>query len=184
MMTLGRLLQNRKDAIAERWFKDVLSIYSDDASAAYKRQKDPFANPVGVSLRTGTREIVEALCDGEVLCNGMDPEQVRGRLGEIIKIRSVQQLSASQAVSFVFRLKEIVRRELGAAAGEPPLVSELQKLDAQIDQIALAAFDIYVQCREQVCELRINEVKRRVSWVMKKLGQRGLGPELVQIDRE
>jgi hypothetical protein len=184
MMTLARLLQDKKDAIADRWFDDVLSTYSDDASAAFRREKDPFANPVGGSLRTGTRGIVEALFDEEALSSGTVSEQIRGQLDGIVKIRAVQQFSVAQAVSFIFQLKEAVRAELGPAAGEPPLLSDLTRLDQQIDQMALAAFEIYVQCREQVCDLRVNEIKRRVSWVMKKLGQRGLGPEPAQTCRE
>ena len=38
----------------------------------------------------------------------------------------------------------------------------------------MIAFEIFVECRESVCELRINEVKRRVSWVMEKMNARVL----------
>ncbi|OHB83228.1 MAG: hypothetical protein A2V98_01805 [Planctomycetes bacterium RBG_16_64_12] len=164
-MTLRNLLRENKDAIVWRWFEDILAAYAGDAAAAFKRQKDPFANPVGHSLRVGTRGIFEALVAG------VDAEKVRQHLGEIIRIRAVQQFSASQAVGFVFRLKDAVRAELGGAVEDPRLSSELAKLEAEIDQVALAAFDVFVQCREQVCELRVNEVKRRVSWIVDKMNR-------------
>jgi hypothetical protein len=94
-------------------------------------------------------------------------------LQDIIKIRAVQELSASRAVDFVFRLKTAVRAQLGDAVAEPQLLSELVELERQIDQVALAAFDIFVGCREQLSQLRINEVKRGVAWVVSKLNDRG-----------
>jgi hypothetical protein len=178
MVTLGELLQANKDAIVRRWLDNVLASYPQDGAAAFRRQKDPFANPVGGSLREGTRGIVEALL-GE-----MDAEAIRPHLQRIIKIRAVQQLTTSQAVGFVFQLKEAIRAELAEEAGDAQFAPEWAELDGRIDRIALAAFDIFVQCREQICELRVNEVKRRVSWILAKINQRGLDPELARIDLE
>jgi hypothetical protein len=92
----------------------------------------------------------------------------------------VQQFSASQAVGFVFRLKEAVRAELGEGARDARFASELAELDAQIDRMGLAAFDVFVQYREQAYELRVNEVKRRVSWVIEKMNGREVDPELAR----
>jgi len=177
-MTFGELLQENKDAIVQRWLENVLATYSADSSAAFRRQKDRFSNPVGYGLRTATRGIFEALV------GGMDVEKIRQYLHEIIKIRAVQQFSASQAVGFVFGLKEAIRAELGKAVRDSRFSPEVAKLEAEIDRIALAAFDVYVQCREQVCELRVNEVKRRVSWVMDRMTERGLDSELARINLE
>jgi len=177
-MTFGKLLQENKDAIVRRWLDGVLATYGEDTSAVFRRQKDPFANPVGHSLRVATRGIFDALLDG------MDDQRICQYLHEIVKIRAVQQFSASQAVGFVFGLKEAVRAALGKAVRDSRFSTELVELDGQIDRIALAAFDVFVQCREQVCELRVNEVKRRVSWAMDKMSQRGLGPELARGNTE
>jgi hypothetical protein len=54
----------------------------------------------------------------------------------------------------------------------------LVEFEAEIDRVALAGFDVFVECREQVSELRINEVKRRVSWIVEKMNERGSDPEL------
>ncbi len=83
-------------------------------------------------------------------------------LDEIIKIRAVQEFTPSQALAFVFLLKEAVRAELGSEEDRAPaLPAELADLDRQIDQVALGAFDAYMRYRGQVCELRINEVKTK-----------------------
>ena len=170
-MTFAELLQKNKDGIVRRWLDAALATYGDDTSAVFRRQKDPFANPVGVSLRTAVREVFEALLDGA------DSEAICRALHETIKIRAVQQFSASQALRFIFDLKNVIRAELGSVAGESRFSAEFAEFDGQIDQIALVAFDIFVQCREQVYELRVNEVKRQVSWVMEKMNQRDPGPQ-------
>lgn len=175
-MTLKELLAKKQDAILRRWVDDALAMYSEDASKTFKREKDPFANPVGHSLRVGTRGIFEALL------SGADDEETRGYLDGVIKVRAVQQVPPSQAVGFVFSLKQAVRAELDVKPGDENLAPELAKLNGQIDRIALLAFEVYVECRDQLCELRISEVKRRVSWVMEKMGQRSPEEELVQLD--
>ena len=175
-MTFEQLLQENTDAIVQRWLAPALSAYPADSAALFKRRTDPFANPVGHSLRQGTQGIFEALLDGA------DAARIHQHLHEIIKIRAVQQFSASQAVGFVFLLKQAVRAELPNAADDPQLAVELAKLDEQIDRIALAAFDLFVQQREQVYELRVNEVKRSVSWIVEKMNQRDREPEPARND--
>jgi hypothetical protein len=173
---LRPLLLEKQGAIARRWLDVVLATYPGDSGALFGREKDPFANPVGHSLREGTERILDVLLDGT------EVEEIRESLHEIMKIRAVQQFAPSQAVAFVFSLKEVVRAELGGAAVDPQFSKELAELDAQIDGIALAAFDSYVGCREQVYQLRINEVKRQVSWVVGKINQEEPELELVQIE--
>jgi len=169
-------LRKNKDAVVRRWLDDALATYPDRSAVAFTRQKDPFANPVGHSLRVGTRGIFEALLDGT------DDEKIRRCLHEIIRIRAVQELSASVAVGFVFQLKEAIRTELPKAAGDPRFSAELAALEARIDRIALTAFDVFVQCREQLCELRVNEVKRSVGWIADKINKRSADPELTRTD--
>jgi hypothetical protein len=164
-MVRERLLA-RKEAVIQRWIDGILASYPGDASAAFGRERDRFANPVGYSVREGTRGIIEALCDGH------DADRVRAALREIIKVRAVQQFTPSQALSFVFHLKRVIRTELGELADVPALAPERDALDQEIDRIALAAFDIFEQCREQVYQLRVEEVKRQVAWVVGKLQQR------------
>jgi len=171
MMTFGKLLQARKDAIVRRWLDDVLATYSGDAAAAFKRQQDPFANPVGHGLRIATQGIFEALLDGWDAEKGPHAEKIRGCLQEVLKVRAVQEFSASEAVGFVFRLKQAVRAELGEAATETRHLSELARFEAEIDRMALAAFGVFVQCRERLYELRINELKRMVPWATQRMGQ-------------
>ncbi|MGD2215223.1 MAG: RsbRD N-terminal domain-containing protein [Gemmatimonadales bacterium] len=176
-MRLRKLLHDKREAIARRWLEEVLATYPGNSAALFARQMDRFANPVGHALRVGTEAILDALLDGA------DTQELRRHLHEMVKIRAIQQFAPSQALGFVLRLKEVVRAELGGAAADPEFPLELAELDAQIDRVALLAFDTYVECREQLYQLRINEVKRQVSWIMGKVNQRDPDPELVQITR-
>jgi hypothetical protein len=163
-MTLKDLLNSRRAAIAQRWLENTLESYAPDAAGFFERQKDPFANPVGQALRTGTRAMVDCLLDG------MDAEKICGCLEEIVKIRSIQDFTPAQAVSFIFSLRQIVRAELGEKLDSRQL-DELAELDSRIDQMALFAFDIYAKSRERLYDIRVDEVKRTVSGLIRRLNR-------------
>ena len=175
MVTLEQRVRDRADAIAGRWLADALATYAAEASVVFGRERDPFANPVGHALREGTRGVVAALVDD------VDVDTLRGHLNDMVRIRAIQEFSPSQALAFVFRLKDAVRAELGSVATDPGFDDQLRELDRRIDRIGLAAFDSYVACREQVFDLRVNEVRRSVAWSVERLNRRdaeaaGSGP--------
>lgn len=170
-MKFGDLLDARLDTIVERWGDAVLSAYPPDSAAIFRKQKDPFANPLGASVRKGTRGVLGAML------NNMDQEGLRSHLDEIIRIRAVQQMTPAEALAFVFSLRSIVREVVPEAEADPRYRGDLAEMDRKIDEVALSAFEIYAARREEVSDLRINEVKRQVSWVMGKINQQDEGPE-------
>jgi hypothetical protein len=166
--TWRSLLRGKEEAVVGRWLDDILSGYAPETSAFLENKGNRFANPVGHTLREGTRAILRCLLEKA------SPEQICRHLDEMIRVRAIQDFTASEAVSFIFLLKRAVRQEL---AGEAPgLGAELAKFDAEVDQVALFAFDIYTRCRGQVYELRINEVKRNVSAILERTRRPGGDP--------
>ena len=165
-MELTELIRLKRDAIAERWVKSALAAYPEDSAKLFRQEKDPFANPVGHSLREGTRAILDGVIDGQ------DTNEIQRHLDDIIKIRAVQQMAPSEALGFVFGLKRAIRAELARAESDMADIEQLALLDERVDRVALAAFDVYVACREQVSELRVNEARRSVSWVIDRINQR------------
>lgn len=161
-MGLKKKLKERKSAVSKAWLDRILETYPHRTAAAWTKEKDPFANPVGHTLRESTRAIVSGLLDGA------EPDALAELLEPIVKVRSIQEFSPSQALSFVYVLKEVVREELADGLKEPKLLEELSRFDSEIDRLALLSFDIYTKCRERVCELRINEVKRSVSSLLRR----------------
>jgi hypothetical protein len=157
VVRLREHLHDRKDAVLERWLDETYSSYAKETKKFFKREKNPFANPVGGGLRTNLPTIFEGLLAGD------EPDRVRDNLEAIIKVRAIQDFTPAQALSFLFRLKPIIREELHNSAKSFINSEDLAGLEDDIDRIALLAFDIFVECREKVYELRINEVKRGVA---------------------
>ena len=175
-MALRELLTEKSDRVVGEWRESILQDYSEEGARLYGTELDPFANPVGNHLRSGTREALTELLAGR------DPAAIAGCLTEIVKIRSVQQFPASEGLAFVFRLKGAARAALGEAAADPDLRREWEEFDRTVDAVGLACFDLYSEHREKVYELRMNETKRRVSWVIDKLNQRDGGPGVNDTD--
>jgi len=169
VVTFGNLLEQRKDTIVEGWVDAVLSAYPSESAVLFQAQKDPFANPLGHSVREGTRGIFQTIL------NGMDGEKLRTHLDKIVRIRAVQQFTPSEA----FSLRSIVRNVIPEAEVDAGFREELAELDARIDEVALAAFELYAARREEVSQLRISEVKRQMGWVLGKMNRQSEGPERV-----
>jgi hypothetical protein len=147
------LLQKNSAAIKERWLERTLATYRRDSAGFLLQQQDPFANPVGQTLATETRAIVDCLTAGA------DATELCRHLEEIVKIRAIQEFTPSEAVSFVFLLKDTLRDEFRDELSQPELLAEMVAFEDRIDQLALFAFDIFVKWREKVYNLRVREIK-------------------------
>jgi hypothetical protein len=149
-MNLKALFAPKKKAIIQKWTDGVLDVYG--APEFFKTQKDRFANPVGVTVSEGIQDLYRILFEGGELGEAAKP------LENIIKIRAVQDLTPSQAVSFIYLLKNIAREELGGEKEKVEFLESLAALDVRIDQLALMAFDFYMECRERLHQIRVKEV--------------------------
>ena len=152
-MELKNLLLQKKASILERWFDLILETYPAGTSKSLKREKDRFVNPVGQTI---SREI-RVLYDG--LIQGISTDQLSSSLNNIIRIRSVQDFPPSQAIGFIFLLKKAIREVLESGIQEKQVLGEWLEFQSRIDQLTLLAFDIYMECREKICEIRVNEAK-------------------------
>ena len=152
-MLLKDLLSQNETVILKRWFDLILETYPIDTATLMRKEKDRFANPVGSTI---SREI-EVLF--RKLCEGSRDEKCQASLDAILKIRSVQDFSPSNAVGFVFLLKRAIGETLKNEIYKEPFIDEWLRLQSRIDDLALQAFDAYMDCREKVCEIRINQAK-------------------------
>jgi hypothetical protein len=166
------ILREKQSAVLGRWLADTLATYQSGAAEFFQHTKDAFANPVGNALTKGMAGIFECLLAETPLAS------TRNNLDEIIRIRAVQDFSPSQALSFVFLLKNAVRVELGEKIVNSELLADLAQFESRIDQVALLAFEIYTNCREQVYNLRMDEVKRSVSAIVTTFCRKGIKPDL------
>lgn len=168
-MTLQELLWKRKNAILDRCLSLLFDTYPHDSVTLLKNQQDPFGNPVGSTFR---REL-EIVLDG--LSESVDPGNLTSSLDAIVRIRAVQEFRPSDALAFMAHLKKAIREELQEIRMGPELVNDLARLDLRIDELTLAAFDLYVACREKIAEIRVSEARAerdRLVRVVQAMGQR------------
>jgi hypothetical protein len=152
-MVLKDLLSRNGPAILKKWFDLILETYPADTATLMRKDKDQFTNPVGSTL---SREI-EILFNE--LCEGSQNEKCQASLDSILKIRSVQDFSPSRAVGFVFLLKRAIGETLKNEICKESVMDEWLKFQSRIDGLALQAFDAYMECREKICEIRINQAR-------------------------
>lgn len=159
---LRGLIEGKKQVIIRKWFDAIMDTYPIDTSGFLKKQKDQFANPVGFTFTQGIEKIVTALLQGE------DMATVTSSLTDMIKVRAVQNFKPSQAIAFVFTLKKIIREELGETIEDRHISEALKAFEVKIDELALSSFDIYSECREQLSELKVMELKRMTFNLVKQ----------------
>jgi hypothetical protein len=163
-MSLEEFLKDKKQAIVKRWFGCVMDTYPADARRFLTKEKDRFSNPVGGTIAAQ----MEILYDG--LTAGIETEDQRNCLDEIIRIRAVQDMEPSKAVGFVLELRGIVREELEKEGALSRFPEERRRFENRIDDAALAAFDIYSRRRQKINDLRVNEVRNQVGKLLQRAG--------------
>jgi hypothetical protein len=152
-MGLKDLLSRNEAGILKRWFDLILETYPADTATLMRRDKDQFTNPVG---STFSREIEILFRD---LRKGSQGEKCQASLDSILKIRSVQDFSPSQAVGFVFLLKRAIGETLKDDICRESVMDEWLGFQSRIDALALRAFDTYMECREKICEIRVSQAR-------------------------
>ncbi len=170
-MEIKDYLLKRKSRILKVWFDGILESYPSETAAFLKSQKNRFSNPVGQTIKEG----LEGVLDG-ILGESSDDE-IAPYLDRIIRVRAVQDFAPSEAVSFIFLLKKVIRDEFQEDLKEGGHYEELLSLDLHIDRLAGRAFDIFMQCREKLYELKANEMRNWTYRLVEQANKRMKGAE-------
>ena len=88
----------------------------------------------------------------------------------MIRVRALQNFTPSQALAFIFLLKNVIREELAPELKDGQFSQELREVESRIDGMALLGFDAYTQRREKLYEIRVTEVRKRVSGFLRSKG--------------
>ena len=115
-MKLLSLLSERKTSLTERWRQRLFESYPPETAIFLKKEKNRFDNPMGHQLSDGLGRILETLVQE------MDREQVLAALDEVIRVRALQNFTPSQALAFIFLLKNVIREELAAGVEGRPIL--------------------------------------------------------------
>lgn len=163
---LANLLERNREAIVGKWFEFIIKTYPRETSQFLAKQKDRFRNPVGHAISENIGPIFD-----EVV-SGMDKDVLRDALDGIIRIRSVQDFTPSEALAFIFELKNVIRTVLSVRDSDAEHLEQMAEIDSRIDRVAMIAFDKYTQCREQLHEIKTNEIRKRSMRLLDRVNLR------------
>ena len=150
-MDLAEAFRNHRNKIVGQWVDYTLSTYS--SSNFFRKEGDQFANPIGGVIR----EALDALF--LLLAKNAEPEEFVAPIQRIIRIRAIQDFAPSQAVSPIHAVKHITREILAADKERSHLVDELYDFEFAVDLAVLAAFDLYMEDRERLYNVRLQEMR-------------------------
>lgn len=163
-MKLDVLLKEKKKSILNQWFDDLLRSYPEESAQFFKSNPNQFTNPVGNSFRLNLEKIFdELLCDK---CSENLPQYVDG----IVRIRSLQSFSPSLALIFVFSLKKVIWQNLRSEIKKYGLYEDYYRFLNRVDELMGLAFDLYMQCREQIWSQKANYMNSRVHKLLERAG--------------
>ena len=152
---LKELLSNRKSTIVNNWVQLIVETYPPETSKFLRLQKDRFSNPVGFTISDNAEKLFNEII------NDYDIEIIKTSLNEIIKIRAVQDFTPSQAVGFISLLKEVINAELHQELIDKKFFDQFNLIESRIDKLTLLAFDLYMEAREKIFRIRVNEIKSK-----------------------
>jgi RsbT co-antagonist protein rsbRD N-terminal domain len=163
-MPLEELLIRKKTEIVGQWFDSVINSYAPDTASFYKQQKDAFANPVGNIARRALAGVFDEFLQD------LDAKKTRTFLDPLIRIRAVQDFTPSQAIEFVYQFKAIIQTVLKKELKDPKQFREWIDLDARFDRLGMLAFDIYMECKEKIYDMKANVEKERIYKAFSRAG--------------
>lgn len=163
-MKLAELLTEKRAILEKRWIDLIFDSYPPETARFLRREKDRFDNPVAYQVTQGIKGLYGALL------TETEFDQINAFLDEIIRIKAIQDFFPSQAIAFIFLLKKLIREELADELKEENLSRECLELESRLDGLALMCFDVYMKRREKLYEIRVGEVKSRISALLRRAG--------------
>lgn len=163
-MDWKEFLAKNRERIVREWFEHILQTYPEETARFVRSEKNPFLNPVGSAIKEG----IEGIIDWMIGENPKDDELL-SFLDRIIRVRAVQGFKPSEAIGFVPSFKSVVR-SVSEKTDSPLSEKSVRDIDEVVDLILLKSFDIYMNCRETLYELRVQEVKNRTFRLLQRAG--------------
>jgi len=150
-----------RDRVLAAWRQRIFRTFPAETATFLERETDPFRNPLGDRIAEGTARLLDGLL------RGCAPAEMREAMDVLVRLRAVQGHPPSQALEFIFLLKDALRLVVG---GEDAAV-----FDRRVDAMALVGFDAYARCREEIQEIRVRELRRWVALVLRCFSDACLG---------
>ncbi len=108
---------------------------------------------------------IRSLRSSRALAEDWPLEELDPVLDRFIRIRAVQEFPPGDAVAFILDLKSLVREHLGSSVSEV----ELAAVDAWVDRLLLRVFTVYVRCRDEMHDIRVEAIRSQSLTVIERL---------------
>lgn len=160
---LKSLLLQDKEELSDAWFESLLNSYPEESRKYFRKHEAHFSNPIGYNLKHSLSSILE-----ELLKDEPDADRINSELQMILRIKGVQDVLPSQAVSFVPALKQTLERKYGLERLVQEFsLAELMDFYSNLDTVGLYAYDLYMESRELIYQLRITQIKETNDLLVK-----------------
>jgi len=146
---LAKFVEANKKAILEPWLDAALALFPE---------KMAYSTPVATVLSGALERILSELGKGENNC--------KEALDDVTRILAVQNIPPSKALSIFLEPKLILRDIMMKITVADPLAQAV--FNARIDALILEAFDSYMQHREKIYQLKVEEGSRRMYMALRR----------------
>lgn len=170
-MNITELCNNRRESLLPHWAECFFSGYPLESTGFLRSRQDPFANPVGQTTRDSLAVLYDAVAGAD-----MDSAMVKDALDKLMRLRAVQDMSPSRAVGPLYLIKNILREHVlpaCLASKDKDGLAEYLALESRVDSLVLMALDMFTGAREKVFNLRVEEIKRSQSQILRWAKERG-----------
>lgn len=164
-MSLLEKVKGDRSKILRRWLDALLDSFPKQSRLMISAESDRFSNPIGFTLHEAIDEVFRALVGEKTL------EEIDLALGRLVKLKAIQEDHADGKLGALIELKRIIRESCGAYSARFSSITELLEIEDRVDEIILRAYQIYVQSREKILDLQINEIKNKTYMMRRMSGE-------------
>ena len=164
-MDITKLCGDHRNDLIERWVGFFFASYPLDSKGFMRTNRDRFANPVGETTRLAAAVLYDAVAGNET-----DADTVKKALHDLVWVRAIQDMQPSKAVGVLYMLKPLLRSHIlpeCVKASSSSVLDAYLQMESRIDTLAMMALDMYSEARERVFRVRVEEVKRSQSQVIR-----------------
>lgn len=163
-MGIYKHLDMHAKEITKAWTARFAGGYPAAGGQFIMRETDSFNNPIGAMAKEAFTDVFALISQEEM----PEMELLRQKLDPVVRLRAVQTFIPSEGVAFIFPLKTVIREILKKEIKQGTVTqTDLDDFSLRVDQLCLAAFDIYMACREQIYRIRASEVRTRTLNILK-----------------
>ncbi|MEI6638891.1 MAG: hypothetical protein FDX02_00195 [Chlorobium sp.] len=149
---LHQLLDAHKEIILQQWLESALGLFPE---------KMGYTTPVAMELSRALEVILSGLGSGE--------SDYKEALDDVTRILAVQSILPSKALSIFLEPKLMLRDIMLKTTVAGTMTQEVQEaFNSRFDLLTLEAFDSYMQHREKIYQLKVEEGRRRMFMALRR----------------